>query len=229
MAEGASDARDQALAPVRKGPPIPWSAPLPMPVLPGLFFFRASKVCRGVARFVREGKHLVALRWRDGPYACTAHAQLVAVIGRSSTGVRRLRWPALVGVLAGALHPDSQRLATVEPADPPLHEVRLRAIRSALPPRGGRRLCITPWRDWPRRHRLRGRPALWRAPQRARDPSRLGGASAQGLRAERDQPDPALRRVGELACAGPPTPDRATACPGARGAGHRRAATRCRP
>src|SRR5437870_11625074 len=36
MAEGASDARDQALAPVRKGPPIPWSAPLPMPVLPGL-------------------------------------------------------------------------------------------------------------------------------------------------------------------------------------------------
>ena len=37
MAEGASDARDQALAPVRKGPPIPWSAPLPMPVLPGLF------------------------------------------------------------------------------------------------------------------------------------------------------------------------------------------------
>src|SRR2546426_5724869 len=75
---------------------------------------RASKVCRGVARFLREGKHLVALRWRDGPYACTAHAQLVAVIGRSSTGVRRLRWPALVGVLAGALHPDSQRLATVE-------------------------------------------------------------------------------------------------------------------
>jgi len=36
MAEGASDARDQALAPVRKGPPIPGSAPLPMPVLPGL-------------------------------------------------------------------------------------------------------------------------------------------------------------------------------------------------
>src|SRR5438132_1688892 len=42
MAEGASDARDQALAPVRKGPPIPWSAPLPMPVLPGLFFSRAA-------------------------------------------------------------------------------------------------------------------------------------------------------------------------------------------
>src|SRR5260370_39163999 len=38
MAEGASDARDQALARVRKGRPIPWSAPLPMPVLPGLFF-----------------------------------------------------------------------------------------------------------------------------------------------------------------------------------------------
>src|SRR6266699_2922286 len=56
-----------------------------------------------------------------------------------------------------ALDSDPRRLAAAAPADPSVHYLRLRAVRSALPSRRGGRLCVAPRRDWPRRHRLRRR------------------------------------------------------------------------
>src|SRR5436190_7043787 len=107
--------------------------------------------------------------------------------------MRWLRWPALVWLLAGALDLDHGRLGSAETPDPSVRDVRLRAVQSALPPRRRGWLCLAAWRDWPGRYCVRGRPTLWRAPQRARDPSRFAGASAGRLRAKRDQSDPALR------------------------------------
>src|SRR5262249_7262870 len=70
-----------------------------------------------------------------GAYPSTAHAQLVTGAVRAPTHVRRVRWAALVCLLAGALGPDVGRLAPAEPADPAVYDLQLRPVRSAVPSR----------------------------------------------------------------------------------------------
>src|SRR5947207_2211043 len=89
-------------------------------------FFRASKPCRG-ARPGFCGRRVICCSEVPirGSHTCKPHTQLAAIAVRVSTQVRRLRWPALVRLLAGALNPDPRRLGAAERTDPSARDVQL--------------------------------------------------------------------------------------------------------